>query len=124
MNEQVATGFRDEMEKMGGPPQFSALGAVGKRIKSIFTGGGGRSVGQRVGRAAKGVGQGIKKELKTQGLRRPVGVALTGAALVGAPALAASHLAGKQTAAKKAFTRKMTGSYRPGAGMITPPRSY
>ena len=123
MNEHVATGFRDEMEKIS--QQYSALSAVGKRIKGIFTGGaGGRSVGQRVSRAAKGVGKGIRKEIKTQGLGRTGKIALTGAAMVGAPALVASRMAGKQTEAKRAFTRKITGSYRPGAGMITPPRSY
>ena len=124
MNEHIVTGFRDEMEKISAP--YSALGGVAKRVGAIFSGGGagGRSVGQRVSRAAKGVGKGIRKEVQTHGLGRPGKIALTGAAMVGAPALAAKHLAGKQTAKQRAFRSKMTGSYRPGAGMITPPRSY
>ncbi len=31
---------------------------------------------------------------------------------------------GERKRKQKAFTKKLTGRYQPGAGMITPPRSY
>ncbi len=51
--------------------------------------------------------------------------------LLAAPAIAAAGLGYLQHRAvkkkekrEKSFTKRLTGQYRPGAGMITPPRSY
>ncbi len=51
--------------------------------------------------------------------------------LVALPAVAAGGLAylghravKKKEQKEKSFTKRLTGQYRPGAGMITPPRSY
>ncbi|KKN61955.1 hypothetical protein LCGC14_0516330 [marine sediment metagenome] len=123
MNENVIIAFRDEIEKTA---QVGGIRAAGRLWKSVFTGAKGQKagLGKRIGSAIKGTAGAARRDLRTTGLGRTGKIALTGAALVGAPALAASHLAGKQTAAQKAYTRRLTGSYRPGAGMLVPPRSY
>ena len=53
-----------------------------------------------------------------------LGTALAGGGLGALGALAGYKMLQKQKQRKKAFTKRLTGTYQPGAGMIAPPRSY
>ena len=53
-----------------------------------------------------------------------LGTALAGGGLGALGALATHKMLQKQKQRKKAFTKRLTGTYQPGAGMIAPPRSY
>jgi hypothetical protein len=53
-----------------------------------------------------------------------LGTALAlGGAAIGAGVLGHKMLQ-KEKQRRKAFTKRLTGTYQPGAGMIAPPRSY
>jgi len=49
---------------------------------------------------------------------------LAPAAALGSAAYLGHKMLQKQKQKKKAFTKRLTGTFQPGAGMIAPPRSY
>lgn len=67
---------------------------------------------------------GFSSELSKMAVRG-VGLAVSG---LGAGGLGMGYLGYKmlqrERQKKKAFTKRLTGTYQPGAGMIAPPRSY
>lgn len=127
MNEIVLVAFRDEMEKTA--QAVGGLKAIGKLWKGVLRPAAGQKagIGKRFATAVKGTTGAGRRELRTHGLRKLVGPAkVVGGvgALVGAPMAVGAYMSGRKQQREQAFRRKLTGSYRPGAGMLVPPRAY
>ena len=117
MNDHILRGFQDEMEKEAvigrGLKTLAGLGA------RVITGGKGKITrGVAAKRFAGAAGRRVRK--------RPGLVTYPAAAAgVGAAGLYGAHrIAEREKGKRKAVKRMLTGQYRPGAGMIVPPRSY